>query len=59
MLCMRMNPSKFIAYQQRRLGRTFSAQEVDCIETARAACPGGKRDAVKAMWAALEECLAT
>jgi hypothetical protein len=53
----RMQPSKFIAYQERRIGRRFTADEAACIEAARAACPGGKRDTVKAMWAALKECL--
>jgi hypothetical protein len=52
-----MQPSKFIAYQERRIGRRFTPDEVACIEEARAACPGGKRDTVKAMWAALKECL--
>ena len=53
-----MTPNKFIGYQQRRLGRTFTAHEIECIEAARAACLGGKRDTVKAMWIALEDCLA-
>jgi hypothetical protein len=52
-----VTPNKFIAYQERRIGRPFSQDEVECIEAARFACPGGKRDTVKAMWAALEECL--
>jgi len=52
-----MTPSKFIAHQERRLGRPLTQGEIDCINAARAASIGGKRDTVKAMWAALEECL--
>jgi hypothetical protein len=59
MLCWLTRPSQFIEYQQRRLGRVFNAFEVECIEAARAASTGGKRETVKAMWAALEECLAS
>jgi hypothetical protein len=52
-----MVPSKFIAFQERRIGRGFTADEVECIEAARWACTGGKRETVKAMWVALQDCL--
>jgi hypothetical protein len=52
-----MPPRKFIAHQERRIGRSFSAQEVACVNAARDACHGGKRAKTKAMWAALRECL--
>lgn len=52
-----MQPRKFIAHQERRIGRPFTPEEVECIEAARAASVGGKRDTVKAMWVALKECL--
>ncbi|MCA1683492.1 MAG: hypothetical protein LC685_05880 [Actinobacteria bacterium] len=52
-----MTPSKFIAHQERRVGRRFTEAEIECIEAARTASPGGKRETVKAMWAALKECL--
>ena len=54
-----MYPSKFIGHQERRLKRPLTDTEKACIEAARAACTGGKRDTVKAMWAALEECIVT
>jgi hypothetical protein len=57
MLYAIMRPGQFIDYQQRRLVRIFSGYEVECIEAARAACIGGKRDTVRAMWVALEEVL--
>jgi hypothetical protein len=49
-----VRPSKFIAHQERRLGRSLSDAETEAIELARATCFTGKRDAVKAMWAAME-----
>lgn len=52
-----MQPRKFIAYQERRIGRRFTMLEVECVQAARKACLGGKRDTTKAMWAALEQCL--
>jgi hypothetical protein len=53
-----VTPSKFISFQERRLGRLLTAAERDCINAARTACLGGKRDTVKAMYAALAGCLA-
>jgi hypothetical protein len=52
-----MTPGKFIAYQERRLGRALTDPQRECIDIARAACAGGKRNTVKAMWLALDECL--
>ena len=49
-----MTPSKFIAYQERRLGRPLSKEERETVLAAREACASGKRDTVKAMRAALE-----
>lgn len=50
-----MTPNKFIAYQERRLGRRLTESENDAIERARLGCKDGKRDTVKAMWAAVRE----
>lgn len=52
-----MTPSKFIDYQERRLGRELSASELQAILKARADCQGGKRDTVRAMRAALNALL--
>ena len=49
-----MTPSKFIAYEERRLGRPLTAAERSVVLLARAQCTTGKRDTVKAMRAALE-----
>jgi hypothetical protein len=48
-----MKPSKFIAHQERRLGRSLSVDEVGAIHAARASCVGGRSETVKAMWAAV------
>jgi hypothetical protein len=53
-----MTPRKFIAFQERKFGRQFTAEETDCLNAARYACAGGKRETVKAMWVALVECIA-
>ncbi len=49
-----MRPSKFIAFQERRLGRSLWPEELAAIQRAREDCKTGKRDTVKAMWDALE-----
>jgi hypothetical protein len=49
-----VRPSKFKAYQERRLGRELTQEEADAIEAAQNACADGKRDTVKAMWKALK-----
>lgn len=48
-----MKPSRFIAHQERRLGRSLSVEEVAAIQAAREACVGGRSETVKAMWAAV------
>lgn len=50
-----MIPSKFIAHQERRIGRPLTDEERAVIAAAREACATGKRDTVKAMRAALED----
>ena len=49
-----MIPSKFIAYEERRIGRPLTEAELAVIAAAREECTTGKRDTVKAMRAALE-----
>lgn len=49
-----MRPSKFIDFQERRLGRALWPNELVAIQAARDQCKTGKRDTVKAMWDALE-----
>lgn len=49
-----MKPSKFIAFQERRLERALWPGELAAIQKAREDCKTGKRDTVKAMWDALE-----
>lgn len=48
-------PSKFIAYEERRLGRPLTVEERATVLAARESCSGGKRDTVKAMRVALEQ----
>jgi hypothetical protein len=48
-----MRPSKFIAHQERRLGRPLLDAEIAAIQLARATCSTGHRNMVKAMWAAM------
>ena len=48
-----MKPGHFIGYQERRLRRSLSAAELMTVKIARLGCSTGKRDTVKAMWAAL------
>ena len=48
-----MKPRHFIDYQERRLRRSLSAAELMAVNNARLVCATGKRDTVKAMWAAL------
>lgn len=50
-----MRPSKFVAYQERRLGRPLTQQEHEAIEGARRLWASSKRDSVKAMWDALRQ----
>lgn len=52
-----MTPSKFIAYQERRLGRPLTKQELAAVSVAREQTATGKRDTVKAMRAALNALL--
>ena len=47
-----MKPSKFVAHYERTLGRKLTKIELDGISAARGTA-NGKRDAVKAMRAAL------
>lgn len=49
-----MRPSKFIAAQERRLGRPLTVPELEGVQAARRACAGGKRETVKAMRTALD-----
>lgn len=53
-----MTPSKFIAFQERKLGRLLTSEETNCLNEARYACAGGKRETVKAMWSAHDDCVA-
>ena len=48
-------PSKFIAFQERRLGRSLTGEELAVLAAARNEFCHSKRDMIKAMWAALEE----
>ena len=48
-----MRPSHVIGHEQRRLRRLLTDEEQKVVLAARAKCPGGKRDTVKAMHAAL------
>ena len=48
-----MKPRHFIDHQERRLRRSLSAAELMAVNNARLGCATGKRDTVKAMWAAL------
>ena len=50
-----MIPGKFIAFQERSLGRRLSLLELAAVQAARASCMTGKRDTVKAMRAAMRE----
>ena len=50
-----MIPSKFIAHQERKLGRPLTQEELAVVAAAREECGTGKRDTVKAMRAALED----
>jgi hypothetical protein len=52
-----MTPSKFIDYQERRLGRSLSAEELQAVLKARGASDSGRRDTLRAMRAALQELL--
>lgn len=52
-----MTPSKFIDYQERRLGRVLNAVELQAVLKARADCGLGKRETVKAMRVALNALL--
>lgn len=58
MIRSRMTPRKFIAFQERKLGRLLTSEEVSCLNKARYACTGGKRETVKAMWSAFADCVA-
>ena len=49
-----MKPRHFIDYQEHRLRRPLSAAELMAVNIARHECSTGKRDTVKAMWAALK-----
>lgn len=53
-----MTPGKFIAFQERKLGRLLTSEEISCLNDARYACAGGKRETVKTMWSALDDCVA-
>lgn len=57
MLSRSMTPGKFIAFQERRLMRSLSIHEIECLNAARYGCTGGKRETVKAMWAAMATCV--
>ena len=48
-------PSKFIAFQERRLHRPLTHEELTAIAAARAKFSYSRRDMVKAMWAVLAE----
>ena len=52
-----MTPSKFIEYQERRLGRELTPSQLQAVLRARADCRGGKRDTVRAMRAAFNALL--
>jgi hypothetical protein len=52
-----MKPAKFIAHQERRLGRSLNIVEASAVARARDQCSTGKRDTVKAMWYALDTVL--
>jgi len=58
MIRLGMTPGKFIAFQERKLGRLLTSEETSCLNDARYACAGGKRETVKAMWSALDDCVA-
>lgn len=48
-----MIPRRFISAMERTLGRKLTAEEIEVVNRARAGCPTGKRDTVKAMRSAL------
>jgi hypothetical protein len=52
-----MRPSKFIAFQERRLSRPLNPHELEAVQAARDDCRTGKRDTVKAMRLALDALL--
>lgn len=58
MIRLGMTPSKFIAFQERKMGRLLTPEETNCLNEIRYACDSGKRDTVKAMWSALDDCIA-
>jgi squalene cyclase len=52
-----MKPTKFVAHQERRLGRLLNTVEASAVARARDECTTGKRDTTKAMWEALNAVL--
>jgi len=51
-----VKPNQFIQYQERRLRRPLTVEELDAVNSARATCPGDRHEKVKSMWAALQRC---
>lgn len=49
-----VKPSKYIPTTERWLGRCLTLGEREAVLNARKACPGGKRDTVRAMRAAFK-----